>query len=64
MTEIVKFHREANHPTMRNKPNAPVNVHIELNMVAEKKVLFIPNSSFLIKVSQFFRQDSWILSTE
>lgn len=41
VSEIIQFHREANHPTMRNKPNAAVNIQIELNMVAEKKVLFV-----------------------
>lgn len=38
--EAVQCHRETHHPTMYNEPNAPLNVIIELNMEAEKKVFF------------------------
>lgn len=37
-TEAVLAHRETHHPDMYNKPNADVQVVIELNMQAEKKV--------------------------
>lgn len=36
--EALKFHQETHHCEIYNKPNESLNVSIELNMVAEKKV--------------------------
>lgn len=38
--DAVNCHRETHHPTVYNKPDALLNVSIELNMMAAKKVYF------------------------
>lgn len=39
MAEAFQNHKEAHNETMLNTPNAEILVSIELNMVAEKKVI-------------------------
>lgn len=39
-SEAVQCHKETHHPDMYNKPNANLNVTIELNMQGEKKVIY------------------------
>jgi hypothetical protein len=39
--EGVRCHQETHHPTIYNQPNAPLNVTIELDMKAEKKVQYL-----------------------
>ncbi|KAF2905057.1 hypothetical protein ILUMI_01120 [Ignelater luminosus] len=41
--EAVECHRETHHPDMYNRPNANLQVTIELNMEAEKKTRFVDN---------------------
>lgn len=41
--EALQCHRETHHPDMYNKPNADVQIKIELNMVAEKKTRLLDN---------------------
>lgn len=41
--QAIQCHRETHHPTMYNVPNAPVNVHIEINMQGEKATRFVDN---------------------
>jgi large subunit ribosomal protein L1 len=41
--QAIKCHRETHDPTMYNRPNEPLNVEIELNMVAEKATRFLDN---------------------
>lgn len=48
--EALECHRETHHPEMYNQPNANLNVTIELNMEAEKKV---DNFSYAIIVLDF-----------
>ncbi|XP_055375822.1 39S ribosomal protein L1, mitochondrial [Condylostylus longicornis] len=43
VSDAIQCHRETHHPSMYNVPNAPLNVHIELNMKAEKANRFIDN---------------------
>ncbi|XP_067617324.1 large ribosomal subunit protein uL1 [Eurosta solidaginis] len=43
VAEAIQCHRETHHPTIYNVPNAPLNVHIELDMQAEKKNRFLDN---------------------
>ncbi|KAB0800271.1 hypothetical protein PPYR_03866 [Photinus pyralis] len=41
--EALQCHRETHHPDMYNKPNADVQIKIELNMVAERKTRLLDN---------------------
>ncbi|XP_036323882.1 39S ribosomal protein L1, mitochondrial [Rhagoletis pomonella] len=43
VAEAIQCHRETHHTSMYNEPNAPLNVHIELDMRAEKKNRFVDN---------------------
>lgn len=43
VAEAIAAHRETHHPTMYGRPNAPLNVQIELNMQGEKITRFIDN---------------------
>lgn len=43
MEEAIQCHRETNHPTSYDFPNAPVNITIELNMQGEKPTKFVSN---------------------
>uniref|UniRef100_A0A1L8DRJ6 Putative 50s ribosomal protein l1 n=1 Tax=Nyssomyia neivai TaxID=330878 RepID=A0A1L8DRJ6_9DIPT len=52
--EAVECHRETHHPTMYNVPNANLDVHIELNMVGEKKTRFLENFHRLVKIEHNF----------
>ncbi|XP_055677068.1 39S ribosomal protein L1, mitochondrial [Lutzomyia longipalpis] len=52
--EAVESHRETHHPTMYNIPNANLDVHIELNMVAEKKTRYIENFHRIAKIEHSF----------
>uniref|UniRef100_A0A1B0D1M8 Uncharacterized protein n=1 Tax=Phlebotomus papatasi TaxID=29031 RepID=A0A1B0D1M8_PHLPP len=54
--EAVECHRETHHPTMYNVPNASLNVHIELNMVAEKKTRHLENFYRTVKIDHSFDQ--------
>ncbi|XP_059610555.1 large ribosomal subunit protein uL1 [Phlebotomus argentipes] len=54
--EAVECHRETHHPTMYNVPNAPLTVHIELNMVAEKSTRFLENFHRIVKIDHSFDQ--------
>uniref|UniRef100_A0A6B2E7X8 Putative 50s ribosomal protein l1 ic n=1 Tax=Phlebotomus kandelakii TaxID=1109342 RepID=A0A6B2E7X8_9DIPT len=54
--EAVESHRETHHPTMYNVPNANLDVHIELNMVAEKKTRHIDNFYRIVKIDHSFSQ--------
>jgi hypothetical protein len=39
VSQALQMHRESQHPTMFNNPNAKVRLRLELNMSSEKKVL-------------------------
>ncbi|XP_017477003.1 PREDICTED: 39S ribosomal protein L1, mitochondrial [Rhagoletis zephyria] len=43
VAEAIQCHRETHHTSMYNEPNAQLNVHIELDMRAEKKNRFVDN---------------------
>jgi large subunit ribosomal protein L1 len=43
VTEAIQCHKETNHPTMYNEPNAPLIAYIELNMQGEKATRFVDN---------------------
>jgi len=54
VAEAIQCHRETHHPSMYNEPNAPLNVEIELNMVAEKKTRFVDNFQRMAMVPHKF----------
>ncbi|XP_075148329.1 mitochondrial ribosomal protein L1 [Haematobia irritans] len=43
VAEAIQCHRETHHPSMYNEPNAPLIVHVEMNMKAEKSTRFVDN---------------------
>ena len=52
--EAIQFHRETNHPTMCNVPNAPVVAQIELNMQGEKATRFVEGFSRMATIQHKF----------
>ncbi|CAK9808656.1 50S ribosomal protein L1, partial [Anthophora quadrimaculata] len=53
--EAIEYHRETHHPTMLNKPNAPVNAFIELDMKREKKNKFLDKFTRVIDTPHMFK---------
>ncbi|CAK9795933.1 50S ribosomal protein L1 [Anthophora plagiata] len=53
--EAIEYHRETHHPTMLNKPNAPVNALIELDMKREKKNKFLDKFTKVVDTPHFFK---------
>ncbi|CAK9824196.1 50S ribosomal protein L1 [Anthophora retusa] len=53
--EAIEFHRETLHPTMLNKPDAPVNAFIELDLKREKKNKFLDKVSRVMDTPHVFK---------
>jgi len=43
ITDAIEAHRETNHPTMFDAPDASINICIEMNMQGEKQTRFVTN---------------------
>jgi len=54
LSDAVQFHRETNHVSVYNKPNALINVKIELDMKLEKKNRYLDNFSRILLLPHQF----------
>ncbi|XP_056637055.1 39S ribosomal protein L1, mitochondrial [Diorhabda sublineata] len=55
--EAVKCHQEVHHPEIYNRPEANLNVSIELNMEGEKKTRFLDNFTRIVAIPHKFDQE-------
>lgn len=44
--ELIEIHREMNHPTVYNEPNAFVNAHFDLDMQVRKLILLLRQHNY------------------
>ncbi|CAH1118839.1 unnamed protein product [Phaedon cochleariae] len=56
-TEAVECHRQTHHPDMYNKPNAPLHLTVELNMIGEKQTRFVDNFTRIVGIPHKFDQN-------
>lgn len=54
LSDAIQFHRETNHESVYNKPNALINVKIELDMKLEKKNRYLDNFSRILLLPYHF----------
>lgn len=54
--ELIEIHREMNHPTVYNEPNAFVNAHFDLDMQREKKTRFLEKYTKFVEAVHPFEQ--------
>lgn len=54
MAEAIAAHRDSHHPTMYGRPDAQLNVQIELNMQGEKITRFIDNFQRMAMIQHKF----------
>ena len=54
LSDAIQFHRETNHESVYNKPNALISVKIELDMKLEKKNRYLDNFSRILLLPHHF----------
>ncbi|GAB6028526.1 mitochondrial 54S ribosomal protein mrpl1 [Chamberlinius hualienensis] len=61
IAEVIEMFRETHHPTIFNKPQAPLFLSLELNMTLDKKNRFLEAFNGVVKLPHYF--DDGILKT-